>query len=115
MHLKLLGGCGDVEQPEPTEQTAAVSQDSNATENWGIAEISPSATSDTVENVGGGTWNHGRSGSHCWSHYVHPTKRHSATAIRGPNNRKVYENAGSWANADVYSGSGTCYAYWNTY
>lgn len=98
------------------EQLPAVDlQGSNATETRGVIEIFPSGKTNTVVNVGGGTWNYGRSGSHCWSHYVHPAKRHSATAIQGPANVKRYASAGLWANADIYDGSGTCYAYWNTY
>lgn len=72
----------------------------------------------TVVNVGGGTWNYGsetiNGQKHCWSHSVHTTKTHSATAIMGSQNRKVFASAKFWANADVY-GSGTCYAYWSTY
>lgn len=75
----------------------------------------------TVVNVGGGTWNYGTSYSFpstkkVWSHYVHPSQYHSATAVAGSNNVKVYANAGSWANADtqcaVNQGSAE---YWNTY
>ncbi|WP_432977011.1 lactococcin 972 family bacteriocin [Dactylosporangium sp. CA-233914] len=48
----------------------------------------------TVENVGGGTWNYG-TGSGCgilkcaWSHYQHNTNHHSATSICGSSNVKV--------------------------
>jgi lactococcin 972 family bacteriocin len=117
--LGIFGGCTDMEQPDLTQETAEISSDPDATEEGGSIEIPPSETFDaakaTVVNVGGGTWNYGRIGNHCWSHYVHPVKRHSATAIRGPINRKVYANAGTWANSDIFNGSGTCYAYWNTY
>lgn len=103
----------------PTQETTAISSDPDATRNGGSVELPASKTFDvipaTVKNVGGGTWNYGRSGNHCWSHYVHPAKRHSATAIKGSTNRKVYAGAGTWANSDIYGGSGTCYAYWSTY
>jgi len=118
MSMKFLGGCADLEQPDPAEETAAASPDIDATETSGVVELSsdtPVISPNTVKNVGGGTWNYGRSGGHCWSHYVHPAKRHSATAIRGSTNRKIYASAGTWANSDVYGGGGTCYAYWNTY
>lgn len=119
MSLKLLSGCVDMEQPDPTQETPAISSDLDVTENGGSVEIPSFQAFDvspaTVVNVGGGTWNYGRSGSHCWSHYVHPARRHSATAIKGSTNRKIYASAGTWANSDIYGGSGTCYAYWNTY
>jgi lactococcin 972 family bacteriocin len=76
-------------------------------------------TPDTTVNVGGGTWNYGSSvdssgTKHCWSHYVHPTKTHSATAIMGSQNHKVRKTPKIWANADIYGGTGnTCYAYWS--
>ncbi len=75
----------------------------------------------TVVNVGGGTWNYGSSYSfpstkNAWSHYVHPTKYHSATSICGSENHKVYNVAGSWANANsqcnVFQSDA---AYWATY
>jgi hypothetical protein len=75
----------------------------------------------TVVNVGGGTWNYGSeyqfpTGKHVWSHYVHPTLRHSGTAICGSSNPKVYANAGTWANADAYCNAwDSTAAYWNTY
>ncbi len=75
----------------------------------------------TVVNVGGGTWNYGTSyqfpaGKGVWSHYVHNGKYHSATAIIGSQQRKIYANAGSWANADLNGAAweGTA-AYWSTY
>jgi len=75
----------------------------------------------TVVNVGGGTWNYGTSYSfpsttNVWSHYVHPSKYHSATAIGGSNNVKRYANAGMWANADTQCNVLQSTAvYWNTY
>ena len=75
----------------------------------------------TVVNVGGGTWNYGSSfafpiGKNVWSHYVHPSYYHSATAIIGPHNVKVYATASNWANADTSGGTWeTAYTYWATY
>ncbi len=75
----------------------------------------------TIVNVGGGTWNYGTSYSfpttqNVWSHYVHPSLYHSATAICGSNNIKVYAVAGSWANADTSCNVLQSSAeYWNTY
>jgi lactococcin 972 family bacteriocin len=119
--MKLLGGCADMEQLDPAEETAAASSDLDATETSGFVELSsdtPEVRPNTVKNVGGGTWNYGRSSGHCWSHYVHPARKHSATAVLGPTNRKRYASAGTWANSDIYGGltnTSTCYAYWNTY
>jgi lactococcin 972 family bacteriocin len=114
-----LIACGAPEDTNPADQTAVVSQELSATENWGVVEISPPGISDgstmNVENVGGGTWNYGHDGDHCWSHYVHNEKRHSATAILGSSNRKIFANAGEWANADITGGGGGCKAYWSTY
>jgi hypothetical protein len=84
----------------------------------GVVELSsdtPALGPDTVRNVGGGTWNFGHNLGHCWSHYVHPARRHSATAVCGPVNPKVYANAGTWANSDVNNCFQTCSVYWNTY
>jgi hypothetical protein len=75
----------------------------------------------TVVNVGGGTWNYGTSYSfpttkNVWSHYVHPSLYHSATAICGSNNVKIYNTANNWANADTHCNvSQSSAAYWNTY
>jgi lactococcin 972 family bacteriocin len=79
------------------------------------------AYAGTIVNVGGGQWSYGTSFQfpwfkNVWSHYVHPSKYHSGTAIGGPNNVKVYANANNWANADTQCGNGENAAeYWNTY
>jgi hypothetical protein len=90
--------------------------------NGGYVKLSPNvAIPQTTVNVGGGTWNYGVSvdwtgTKHCWSHYVHPTRVHSATTVIGSQNRKVYNGPGAWANSDSYDALwNTCYAYWNTY
>ncbi|MGO4583981.1 lactococcin 972 family bacteriocin [Arthrobacter sp. 2RAF6] len=86
----------------------------------GVASAAP-AMAGTIVNVGGGTWSYGTSFQapwfkNVWSHYVNPTQYHSATAIGGPHNVKIYANAGSWANADTQCGSGESAAqYWNNY
>lgn len=75
----------------------------------------------TIVNVGGGTWNYGTSynfpvGKHVWSHYVHNTKYHSATAVCASQNQKIFANATFWANADVDCGAWDSAAeYWATY
>ncbi len=79
----------------------------------GSAQVTPL----TVVNVSGGTWNYGSSGvfsRHCWSHYVHPTHQHTATAIMGSQNVKVSARPLTWANADAYGGLfDSCAAYYN--
>jgi hypothetical protein len=78
-------------------------------------EVAPLAT----ENVGGGTWNYGTAyttsgGKHCYSHYIHPTHQHTATAIIGADTKRVSARPGTWANADAYGGLfDTCSTYWN--
>lgn len=75
----------------------------------------------TIVNVGGGTWNYGTSYSfpftkNVWSHYVHNTKYHSATAICAANNVKVFANATFFANADTTCGlTDSAAEYWATY
>lgn len=61
----------------------------------------------TVKNVSGGTWNYGSYGTftrHCYSHYVHPSHQHTATAIIGAKNVKVSRAPRVWANADDTGG-----------
>lgn len=85
----------------------------------GLAGVTPVFA--TIVNVGGGTWNYGTeyqfpTGKHVWSHYVHPSLYHSATAICASQNKKIYNVAGSWANSDVYCNAWDSAAeYWNTY
>ncbi|MGF2208030.1 lactococcin 972 family bacteriocin [Streptomyces albidoflavus] len=73
-----------------------------------------------IVNKGGGTWSYGTtlSGTSktCYSNYVHPSKKHSATAKMASYDKKVTAAAGLWANAKVGASPGsTCYAYWATY
>jgi hypothetical protein len=88
--------------------------------NGSAVPSSSSVTPFTVVNVGGGTWNYGSDWSfftkHVWSHYVHNSLYHSATAIIGSQNLKVLAYATYWANADV-SGStfDSTAVYWATY
>lgn len=84
-----------------------------------IATAAPALA--TVVNVGGGTWNYETSYSfptskNVWSHYVNPSHQHSATAIGGPHNVKVYAKPNNWANADTQCGATESAAeYWNNY
>ena len=75
----------------------------------------------TIVNVGGGTWNYGTEseaiwGKHVWSHYVHNSLRHSATAMCASQNVKIFADPTLWANADVHSNAWDSAAeYWATY
>ncbi|MFE5507909.1 MULTISPECIES: lactococcin 972 family bacteriocin [Amycolatopsis] len=82
------------------------------------------ALSDSVpfacQNISGGTWCYGTESAgsgqkKCYSHYLHPTKRHSATAILGSRQSKKTANRGQWAKAEVIGSSrDTCNAYYNS-
>lgn len=103
------------EEGNPTSGHKVIDADSANSED--PAAITPLAT----ENVGGGTWNYGTrfdvfSGTKtCYSHYIHQTKTHTATAIMGEQHR-VSQGPGRWANAEVTGGplAGTCTTYWST-
>lgn len=114
----LLVACGSPENEDLTEKSTALTLDPDA-ENGGMVEISWSGKSDknttAVENVGGGTWSYGREGTHCWSNYVHNSKKHSATVVWGSRDNKSFADATKWARSSLDNGSGTCRAYWNTY
>ncbi|QSZ27660.1 lactococcin 972 family bacteriocin [Aceticella autotrophica] len=74
----------------------------------------------SVVSAGGGTWNYGteiNSGiKHVWSYYIHPSKRHSSTAIIGSSQDKEYAGAGVWSYADAFGAwNQTGYAYYHTY
>ncbi|MEU1316855.1 lactococcin 972 family bacteriocin [Streptomyces tibetensis] len=74
----------------------------------------------TVVEKGGGTWSYGTTASGtsktCYSNYVHPDQKHSATAKMAGYEKKVTKDAGVWANAKVGASPGsTCYTYWAKY
>ncbi|MGP4004664.1 lactococcin 972 family bacteriocin [Streptomyces sp. 8N706] len=90
---------------------------------WGMTAVpvSPSGVTPlTTKEVGGGTWSYGNvpvaTGSKCYSNYIHPTKRHSATAIKANGTDKTYADKDLWAKASVTNGAAyTCYTYWGVY
>ncbi|MGW6980620.1 lactococcin 972 family bacteriocin [Streptomyces sp. NPDC054932] len=92
---------------------------------WGVAAVpvgsSRGAFAPTAsKSVGGGTWNYGTRaaalGTTCYSNYIHPTKKHSATAIKAGHTSKVIREADIWANASITAGAAyTCYTYWGVY
>jgi lactococcin 972 family bacteriocin len=93
---------------------------------WGVAAVPANSSKGMVsplasKNVGGGTWvygtrNGGLDGTTCYSNYVHPSKKHSATAIKAGHEDKDTKNAAVWAKAAVTAGAAyTCYTYWGVY
>jgi lactococcin 972 family bacteriocin len=86
-----------------------------------LAGVTATTVLATTVSAGGGTWNYGDEYSfptnqHVWSHYVHNTLYHSATAICASNNPKRFANATFWANADAWCGYFDSTAvYWDTY
>ncbi|PJN34383.1 lactococcin 972 family bacteriocin [Streptomyces sp. CB02959] len=72
-------------------------------------------------DVGGGTWNYrttaaGLDGKHCYSNYIHPSKKHSASAVMAGGTDKSIANPDVWAKAVVTAGAAcTCNAYWGVY
>ncbi|MGW5676038.1 lactococcin 972 family bacteriocin [Streptomyces sp. NPDC003860] len=105
----------------PAASASAASAQSEGKE-WGMVAIpidpDSSVTPMTVKEVGGGTWSYGTAVTssgykRCYSNYIHPTVRHSATAVLASGTDKTWANAGVWANASVVAGHAyTCYAYW---
>ncbi|WP_199745536.1 lactococcin 972 family bacteriocin [Amycolatopsis sp. WAC 04182] len=72
------------------------------------------------QNISGGTWCYGTESAgsgqkKCYSHYLHPSRRHSATAILGSRQDKKVVSRGQWAKAEVIgSRNDTCNAYYNS-
>lgn len=96
---------------------------------WGVAAIPAApagkATASSItplasESVGGGTWNYGTraatTGTTCYSNYIHPTKKHSATAVKAGYTDKDIREKDIWAKASITAGAAyTCYTYWGVY
>jgi lactococcin 972 family bacteriocin len=86
-----------------------------------LSTAAPALAFSTL-HPGGGTWTYGTETSwtgtkHVMSHYFHATKFHSATtANRTASVKRVYGDAGNWANSDQYFGPlAAGKAYWATY
>ncbi|MGW6356609.1 lactococcin 972 family bacteriocin [Streptomyces sp. NPDC055092] len=91
---------------------------------WGYARISVDSTDPlsvtTTKSKGGGTWSYGtrRDGTYkgCYSNYIHPSKKHSATIAISDVTDKDVRGADIWARAYGKAGGAyTCYAYWGVY
>jgi lactococcin 972 family bacteriocin len=87
---------------------------------WGTVSFQEGSGPRTRASVGGGTWNYGTSaattGKHCYSNYIHPTVKHSASVAMASLTDKDIQNADVWAKAIVTAGAAyTCNAYWGKY
>ncbi|MFD8880886.1 lactococcin 972 family bacteriocin [Corynebacterium xerosis] len=81
----------------------------------------PGLPGTTNESVGGGDWSYGwrlinGTTKQCFSHYMHRSKSHTATASMGGDHNSATARSGNWARASVQGGigSGTCNVYWST-
>ncbi|MFE7767819.1 lactococcin 972 family bacteriocin [Streptomyces sp. NPDC057438] len=93
---------------------------------WGVVAVplDSSALSRTPmasESVGGGTWSYGTSTTtsgqkRCYSNYIHPTKKHSASIAIASQTDKDIREKDIWAKAAGVAGPAhTCYTYWGKY
>ncbi|MCN9239469.1 lactococcin 972 family bacteriocin [Streptomyces sp. RY43-2] len=93
---------------------------------WGVATFPTDVEFDSDSMItpkvskGGGTWNYGTGmdGAYkgCYSNYIHPTKKHSASVAIAANTDKDIRNADIWAKAYATAGVAyTCNAYWGVY
>ncbi|MFE3764287.1 lactococcin 972 family bacteriocin [Streptomyces sp. NPDC059104] len=93
---------------------------------WGVAsyKVDASAKSSIAPianaSVGGGTWNYGTAaewnGKKCYSNYIHPSKKHSASVAFAGGTDKDIQEADIWAGAWLIAGAAyTCNAYWGVY
>ena len=86
----------------------------------GIQKI-PGLPGTNNESVGGGDWSYGwrlinGTTKECFSHYMHRSKSHTATASMGGDHSSGTARSGNWAKASVRGGvgGGTCNVYWST-
>ncbi|MGV9877828.1 lactococcin 972 family bacteriocin [Streptomyces sp. NPDC003006] len=88
---------------------------------WGVVSFKKGAPIQAKVSKGGGTWNYGTSsagldGKHCYSNYIHPTKKHSASVAMASGTDKDIREKDIWAKARVTAGAAyTCNAYWGVY
>lgn len=80
-----------------------------------------SVTPRSTENVGGGTWSYGTTAADgvkkgCYSNYLHPDKKHSASIAIADATDKDVRKADVWAKAYGSAGAAhRCHAYWGVY
>ncbi|CAL9539338.1 hypothetical protein SUDANB120_04213 [Streptomyces sp. enrichment culture] len=96
---------------------------------WGAVSFPKAAKGEGPSNapavasvsVGGGTWHYGTSAGSgglkkCYSNYIHPTKKHSASVAIASQTDKDIQNADIWAKASRTAGwAYTCNTYWGVY
>ncbi|MFI0779673.1 lactococcin 972 family bacteriocin [Streptomyces sp. NPDC021212] len=91
---------------------------------WGMASISLDSSTGSMaptatKEVGGGTWSYGTTGTTtkgCYSNYIHPSKKHSASIAIANASDKDIRGKDVWAKAYGKAGAAhTCYTYWGVY
>ena len=93
---------------------AGVSASASGNETNGMVTISENEVMPfAVENVGGGTWDYGRSGLVAYSKYYHRDRVHGSSVKIGNQPLVPDYNVprGEWSVAEDW-GLGTVYAYW---
>lgn len=107
------------ESGNPTSGMATLPIDPSA--NGAETRKIPGLPGTTNESVGGGDWSYGwrlinGTTKQCFSHYMHRSKSHTATASMGGDHNSATARSGNWARASVQGGigSGTCNVYWST-
>lgn len=112
--LSATGATGAMASDTAPSNVSASSEQATS----GEAIVQDGLTTQGTKQVGGGTWNYGKSyvkkKKKCYSHYFHRTKRHSGTAIIGSANVTKTASKGKWANANAYGGfTKQCKAKWS--
>ncbi|MFI0013675.1 lactococcin 972 family bacteriocin [Streptomyces sp. JUS-F4] len=89
---------------------------------WGVASFDMLRSGSPVAkaSVGGGTWLSGTTaaltGKTCYSNYIHPTKKHSASIAFAGGTKKDIRRKDVWAKAKITAGAAyTCNTYWGVY
>ncbi|MCX5374937.1 lactococcin 972 family bacteriocin [Streptomyces sp. NBC_00091] len=87
---------------------------------WGVATFVEGSGALTKESVGGGTWHHGTRADggykQCYSNYIYPDKKHSASVAIGDLTDKDIQAADVWAKASRTTGwAYKCSTYWGVY
>ncbi|MFB1045528.1 lactococcin 972 family bacteriocin [Streptomyces chrestomyceticus] len=88
---------------------------------WGVATFDAGSGPITKASVGGGTWHYGTAKADggykkCYSNYIHPSKKHSASVAIGSKTAKDVKGPDIWAKASQTSGwAYKCNTYWGVY
>ncbi|MER6841970.1 lactococcin 972 family bacteriocin [Streptomyces platensis] len=89
---------------------------------WGVATFPANAKGTLASHAskGGGTWTYGTGTDGrwkgCYSNFIHPSKKHSASVAIATQTDKDIQEADKWAKAYAKNGwDHTCRAYWGVY